>query len=176
MRRQLGMVFMLSDVTIARPCALQRIPKIANELAVAHPKAPDLVQELFALAMDLALEERRPQPIETAPDQTGLVLLLFCPRQGGWHTGEWFHGEWTDALTRGKVFRETLSAMITRPRASAEGISLALAAEVVVRAQDEQAGGRVDQLARKGLRDGLSERHLHRLDDLARVLVLLDGA
>jgi hypothetical protein len=39
---------------------------------------------------------------------------------------------------------------------------------VVVRAQDEQAGGRVDQFARKGLRDGLGERHLHRLDDLAR--------
>jgi hypothetical protein len=107
MRRQLGMVIMLSDATIARPCALQRIPKIANELAVAHPKAPDLVQELFALAMDLALEERRPQPIETAPDQTGLVLLLFCPRQGGWHTGEWFQGEWTDTLTRGKSLEPT---------------------------------------------------------------------
>jgi hypothetical protein len=115
MRRQLGMVFMLSDATIARPCALHRIAKIANELAVAHPKAPDLVQELFALAMDLALEERRPQPIETAPDQMGLVLLLFCPRQGGWHTGEWFHGEWTDALTRGKSLEPTHSDLPDRP-------------------------------------------------------------
>jgi hypothetical protein len=101
------MVSMLSDATITRSCALHRIPRIANELAVAHPKAPDLVQELFALARDLAFEERRPQPIETAPDEAGLVLLLFCPRQGGWHTGEWFQGAWTDALTRGKGLEPT---------------------------------------------------------------------
>ena len=75
---------MLSDATIARPCAaLHRIPKIANELAVAHPKAPDLVQKLFALAKDWALEERRPQPIATAPDESDLVLLLFCPGGAG---------------------------------------------------------------------------------------------
>jgi hypothetical protein len=44
----------------------------------------------------------RPQPIDTAPREPGQPLLLFCPEQDGWHTGEWHQGEWTDALTRSK--------------------------------------------------------------------------
>ena len=28
-----------------------------------------------------------PFPIEGAPPMDDLVLLLFCPEQGGWHTG-----------------------------------------------------------------------------------------
>ena len=43
-----------------------------------------------------------PQPISTAPQEDDRPLLLFCPEQGGWHTGEWYQGAWTDALTRVK--------------------------------------------------------------------------
>lgn len=35
-----------------------------------------------------------PQPISTAPEENDKPLLLFCPDQGGWHTGVWFRGKW----------------------------------------------------------------------------------
>src|SRR5215210_8763727 len=35
-----------------------------------------------------------PFPIEGAPPMDHLVLLLFCPEQGGWHTGVRFEGRW----------------------------------------------------------------------------------
>lgn len=35
-----------------------------------------------------------PQPISTAPQEDDKPLLLFCPHQGGWHTGVWFRGKW----------------------------------------------------------------------------------
>ena len=40
-----------------------------------------------------------PQPIATAPralDERGkpVVLLLYAPEQGGWHTGYWSMGQW----------------------------------------------------------------------------------
>jgi hypothetical protein len=35
-----------------------------------------------------------PQPISTAPQEDDQPLLLFCPDQGGWHTGVWFRGKW----------------------------------------------------------------------------------
>ena len=35
-----------------------------------------------------------PFPIEGAPPIDNLVLLLFCPEQGGWHTGVRFEGRW----------------------------------------------------------------------------------
>jgi hypothetical protein len=40
-----------------------------------------------------------PQPIKTAPRQEDRRLLLWCPEQGGWHTGEWCDGRWLDSLT-----------------------------------------------------------------------------
>jgi hypothetical protein len=48
-----------------------------------------------------------PSLIATAPQELNRPLLLFCPGQGGWHTGEWREGEWTDALTRGKSLQPT---------------------------------------------------------------------
>lgn len=30
----------------------------------------------------------RPELIATAPRETARILLLYCPQQGGWHTGE----------------------------------------------------------------------------------------
>jgi hypothetical protein len=35
-----------------------------------------------------------PQPISTAPEEDDKPILLFCPDQGGWHTGVWFRGKW----------------------------------------------------------------------------------
>ncbi len=39
-----------------------------------------------------------PFPIETAPklelDHEPVPILLFCPDEGGWHTGVWFEASW----------------------------------------------------------------------------------
>jgi hypothetical protein len=32
--------------------------------------------------------------MSTAPQEDDRPLLLFCPEQGGWHTGVWFLGKW----------------------------------------------------------------------------------
>jgi hypothetical protein len=40
-----------------------------------------------------------PRRIETAPrQQTEVPLLLWCPDQGGWHTGLWFGDRWLDSV------------------------------------------------------------------------------
>jgi hypothetical protein len=36
-----------------------------------------------------------PRPINTAPEHDEeTVVLLYCPEQGGWHTGVYFEGKW----------------------------------------------------------------------------------
>jgi len=42
-----------------------------------------------------------PQRIKTAPRQPDKSLLLFCPEQGGWHTGEWVAvtGDWRSVIS-----------------------------------------------------------------------------
>ncbi len=35
-----------------------------------------------------------PQRVSAAPQEDDQPLLLFCPDQGGWHTGVWFRGKW----------------------------------------------------------------------------------
>jgi hypothetical protein len=45
--------------------------------------------------------------IATAPQEPERTLFLYCPEQGGWQTGEWFQGEWTDTLTRDKTLKPT---------------------------------------------------------------------
>jgi hypothetical protein len=37
--------------------------------------------------------------IDTAPREDGYPMLLFCPEQGGWHTGIWLNRRWVDYLT-----------------------------------------------------------------------------
>jgi hypothetical protein len=37
------------------------------------------------------------QRITTAPREPERTLLLFCPEQGGWHTGEWWEGNWVSS-------------------------------------------------------------------------------
>jgi hypothetical protein len=50
-----------------------------------------------------------PFPIEGAPRMEDLVLLLFCPEQGGWHTGVRFAGRWLAHISTKIVLRLTHS-------------------------------------------------------------------
>jgi hypothetical protein len=34
------------------------------------------------------------QPVATAPRDPERTILLYCPEQGGWQTGEWCEGRW----------------------------------------------------------------------------------
>ena len=56
----------MSDTAIANPLVLNRICRIADDIARAHPDGHELVKEIFSLATDLVREELRPLPIETA--------------------------------------------------------------------------------------------------------------
>ena len=89
----------MSDTAIAKPLALNRICRIADDIARAHPEGHELVKEIFSLATDLVREELRPLPIETAPTGSERKLLLYCPEQGGWIVGEWLVGRWTASWT-----------------------------------------------------------------------------
>jgi hypothetical protein len=46
-----------------------------------------------------------PQPISTAPEEDDKPILLFCPEQGGWHTGVWFRGKWLAYIDMSVVLR-----------------------------------------------------------------------
>jgi hypothetical protein len=50
--------------------------------------------EAREVAISTILPQIVPQPISTAPQEEDWPLLLFCPDQGGWHTGVWFWGKW----------------------------------------------------------------------------------
>jgi hypothetical protein len=82
--------------TVERPRTLRRLCEIASEIARTQPSGDDIVRELFALAADIVRDEKKPQPIETAPKLPNSPLLLYCPNQGGWHIGEWIALRWTD--------------------------------------------------------------------------------
>jgi hypothetical protein len=53
-----------------------------------------------------------PRPIATAPraldkSEKPVVLLLYAPEQGGWHTGYWSMGEWRTHLHADVCFKPT---------------------------------------------------------------------
>jgi hypothetical protein len=48
-----------------------------------------------------------PQPIQTAPREESSPLLLYCPEQGGWHTGVWFYGKWLAYIDTSIVLEPT---------------------------------------------------------------------
>ena len=49
-----------------------------------------------------------PEPIETAPPSIdGPPLLLFCPEQGGWHSGLWFYGKWLAYIDSSTILHPT---------------------------------------------------------------------
>lgn len=65
-----------------------------------------------ALAQDyidgaLAAPFPLPEAIATAPRDADHALLLFCPKQGGWHTGQWFGGRWLPAVPSTEVLEPT---------------------------------------------------------------------
>ena len=49
-------------------------------------------------ALTVSVVHQLVQPIETAPlpgpNAEPLVLLLYCPEDGGWHSGVWWNGAW----------------------------------------------------------------------------------
>jgi hypothetical protein len=49
----------------------------------------------------------RAHPIKTAPTQPERTLLLYCPEQGGWHTGKWFDERWLDSVTMSEDLEAT---------------------------------------------------------------------
>ena len=52
-----------------------------------------------------------PFPIEGAPPIDNLVLLLFCPEQGGWHTGVRFRHAEVSTARKAPQGRETESVV-----------------------------------------------------------------
>ena len=56
------------------------------------------------------------RPIGEAPHEPERALLLYCPKQGGWQSGEWKLGEWTDTLTREEVQTDPLDGTAARAR------------------------------------------------------------
>jgi hypothetical protein len=82
----------------SRAAALQRVTDLANELAAGRGDARELVRELFVAFREVEREFSRPKPIAEAPRGRDRTLLLYCPKQGGWHAGEWFQGRWVPMI------------------------------------------------------------------------------
>ena len=57
-----------------------------------------------------------PRTITSAPrhGRRERALLLFCPEQGGWQSGVWFDGRWTDFATL-TITLEPIMSMETPP-------------------------------------------------------------
>ena len=69
--------------------ALSKIIEIAHQIAVYDRRGASLVHEIMMAVAEAQISDR-PQPIETAPRERTRILLLYCPKQGGWQTGEWY--------------------------------------------------------------------------------------
>ena len=81
-----------------RSVALNRITRIANELARNKPDGHELVKELFEALTEVVREyDFHASPIETAPKEPSRPILLYCPRQGGWELGRWGINQWISA-------------------------------------------------------------------------------
>ena len=89
-----------------RVSPLANIIALARNLATDFPEAAQLAREITLAAAQIRLGSTA-RPIASAPRNGERSLLLYCAKQGGWHTGEWFQGEWTDTLTRGKSLEPT---------------------------------------------------------------------
>ena len=59
--------------------------------------------------------------IDAAPREEGEPLMLFCPEQGGWHSGTWWMGRWVDLLTlREELHPSHYAEMLPDPEAAAD--------------------------------------------------------
>jgi hypothetical protein len=67
---------------------------LARYVEPGGPGEADTISALLGiLDCEASVREQRaagPQPIQTAPRQPEVSVLLFCPEQGGWHLGEWW--------------------------------------------------------------------------------------
>jgi hypothetical protein len=70
----------------------------ALETVARRADNPEDLVAATALARDLIAAARRPHPIATAPATAERELLLYCPEQGGWYTGERLGGKWLLAM------------------------------------------------------------------------------
>ena len=77
-----------SDVHLRYP-ALSKIIEIAHQIDTRDPQGALLARALIMAVAEARLDDR-PRPIETAPREATRILLLYCPKQGGWQTGEWY--------------------------------------------------------------------------------------
>ena len=86
-----------------RDLLLEWAVKEALEAAQGEALAiPQPVDQLGGTVIPLH-PPQRPQPIATAPRATAehadpVLLLLYAPEQGGWHTGFWSAGRWRTRL------------------------------------------------------------------------------
>ena len=79
---------MSTDVHLREP-ALSKIVDIAHRIDARDPQRAELVRAIMFAVAEARLGER-PRPIETAPHVPTRIFLLYCPKQGGWQTGEWY--------------------------------------------------------------------------------------
>lgn len=55
----------------------------------------------------MSFPEPAPKDIETAPRALESRILLWCPDEGGWHSGEWFQGRWVSSACLTEVLEPT---------------------------------------------------------------------
>lgn len=77
-----------SDVHLRYP-ALSKIVEVAHQIDSRDPQGVLLVRSILMAVAEARLGER-PRPIDTAPQVPTEIRLLYCPKQGGWQTGEWY--------------------------------------------------------------------------------------
>ena len=86
---RLGIPWLGATMNAEAPRSVKRLADLANEIGRTCPNAPVVVRDMFTTFKDVLDDYRRPQPIATAPQIPERTLLLYCPEQGGWQTGEW---------------------------------------------------------------------------------------
>jgi hypothetical protein len=87
----------------------------ALETVAQRAENPEDLVAATALARDLIAAARRPQPIASAPRTAHRELLLYCPEQGGWYTGEWLGGKWLLAMDTEQELKATHWMIVPAP-------------------------------------------------------------
>jgi hypothetical protein len=68
---------------------LAKIVDLAQLMNVSSPDGARIYRSILLAVAEARIGDR-PRPIDTAPQVGTEVLLLYCPKQGGWQTGEWY--------------------------------------------------------------------------------------
>jgi hypothetical protein len=69
--------------------ALAKIIEIAHQIGARDPEGALTMRRMIMAVAEARLDDQ-PRPIESAPRLPAHILLLYCPKQGGWQTGEWY--------------------------------------------------------------------------------------